>query len=330
MSFFQDKNILVTGGTGLIGFELVSLLIKKEPKKIRVVSLDKNIFQNDKIEFIGSDLRYLNNCEKCCEDIDVVFNLMGVTGSPAMTSEKPASFMVPNLLVSINMLEAARRMNVKRYLYTSTYGVYGKVDVMKEDEMWSKYPSDADKYAGWAKRMGELQVEAYVKEFGWKEIAIVRPANVYGPRANFDPKNSMVVASLIKRAIDGQNPLTVWGDGSAIRDFIHCRDVAEGMLEAIEKEVYEPINLGSGTGTSIKELVNIIIDNLKNKPEVIFDTSKPSGDKLRILDTTKAKSFSILPKISLEKGVIETINWYEQNKDVTKEQRTYNAFKEND
>jgi GDP-L-fucose synthase len=329
MNYFSNKSILITGGTGLIGNELVKLLIKLNPKKIRVVSLDKNIFDSKMVDFVNTDLRYLDNCEKSCEDIDIVFNLMGVTGSPAMTFEKPASFMVPNILVSINMLEAARRKKVKRYLYTSTYGVYGKVDVMKEDEMWSKYPSDADKYAGWAKRMGELQVEAYIKEFKWNEIAIVRPANVYGPRANFDPKNSMVVASLIKRAIDGQNPLTVWGDGSAIRDFIHCRDVAQGMLETIEKEVYEPINLGSGTGTSVKELVDVIVKNLENKPEVIFDTSKPSGDKLRILDTTKAKSFSITPKISLEDGVKETIDWYKKNKNAI-EERTYNAFKEND
>jgi len=329
MSYLNDKKILVTGGTGLIGYELVSLLLKKNPNKIRVVSLDKNIFDNDKVEFINSDLRYLDICEKCCNDIDVVFNLMGVTGSPAMTFEKPASFMVPNLLVSINMLEAARRKKVKRFLYTSTYGVYGKVDVMRENEMWTKYPSEADKYAGWAKRMGELQVEAYIKEFKWNEISIVRPANVYGPRANFDPKNSMVVASLIKRAMDGQNPLIVWGDGSAIRDFIHCRDVAQGMIETIEKEVYEPLNLGSGTGTSIKDLVSIIIKNLKNKPDVIFDKSKPSGDKLRILDTSKAKSFSIYPKISLEQGLKETIEWYNNNKEAIKT-RTYNAFKEND
>ena len=160
--------------------------------------------------------------------------------------------------------------------------------------------------------MGELQVEAYIKEYNWKEISIVRPANVYGPRANFDPKNSMVVASLIKRAVDGQNPLVVWGDGSAIRDFIHCRDVAQGMMDAIENEVYTPINLGSGTGTSIKQLVEIIVNNLDTKPEVIFDTTKPSGDKLRILDTTKAKSNNIMPKITLENGIIETIQWYKE------------------
>ena len=101
------------------------------------------------------------------------------------------------------------------------------------------------------------------------------------------------------------------------------------MIETIEKEVYEPINLGSGEGTSVKELVEVIIDNLKNKPEVIFDQSKPSGDKLRILDTTKAKSFSISPKISLKEGIKETVDWYSENKDAI-QQRTYNAFKEND
>jgi GDP-L-fucose synthase len=327
MSYFNKKKILVTGGTGLIGSELVHLLLKLDIKKIRVVSLDEKLFDDPRVEFVKSDLRYLANCEDCCDGIDVVFNLMGVTGSPAMTFEKPASFMVPNLLVSINMLEAARRKKTKRYLYTSTYGVYGHVDVMKEENMWSLYPSDKDKYAGWAKRMGELQVEAYVKEYNWHEIAIVRPANVYGPRANFDPKNSMVVASLIKRAIDGQNPLVVWGDGSAVRDFIHCRDVAQGMIDVIEKNIYEPLNLGSGEGKSIKELVELIVKNLKNPPEVIFDSSKPSGDKLRILDITKAKSFGIEAKISLNDGIKETIEWYKKNKDIT--QKKYNAFKEN-
>ena len=326
MSFFNNKNVLVTGGTGLIGNELVHLLLKKDVKKIRVVSLDESLFDNPRVEFIKLDLRYLTNCEDCCNNMHIIFNLMGVTGSPAMTFEKPASFMVPNLLVSINMLEAARRKKAERYLYTSTYGVYGNVDIMKEENMWSLYPSEKDKYAGWAKRMGELQVEAYIKEYNWNEIAIVRPANVYGPRANFDPKNSMVVASLIKRAIDGQNPLVVWGDGSAVRDFIHCRDVAQGMIDVIEKNIYEPINLGSGEGTSIKELVEVIVKNLDNPPEVIFDNSKPSGDKLRILDVTKAKFYGIYSKISLRDGIKETIEWYKKNKDQTK--RTYNAFKE--
>ena len=109
-------------------------------------------------------------------------------------------------------------------------------------------PSENDKFPGWAKRVGELQAEAYAIEYGWKKVSIVRPANIYGPYDNFDPANSMVVPSLIRRALAGEDPLTVWGDGSPIRDFIHAEDVARGMMLAVEKGVTEPINLGSGTG----------------------------------------------------------------------------------
>lgn len=118
--------------------------------------------------------------------------------------------------------------------------------------------------------MGELQAEAYKIEYGWDKIAIVRPANVYGPYDNFDPNNAMVISSLIKRALDGENPLTVWGDGSPIRDFIHAKDLARGMLLTIEKGVGQPINLGSGIGVNIKEIVEIIVNSMKIKPKVVW------------------------------------------------------------
>ena len=102
------------------------------------------------------------------------------------------------------------------------------------------FPSPNDYFAGWANRMGELQAEAYKIEYGWNEIYIVRPANVYGPWDNFDPNNAMVIPSIIKRATDGENPLKVWGDGSAIRDFIHSRDCAKGMIQVFEKGITKP------------------------------------------------------------------------------------------
>ena len=107
--------------------------------------------------------------------------------------------------------------------------------------------------------MGELQADAYRIEYAWKDIEIVRPANVYGPYDNFDPKNAMVIPSLIRRAMSGEDPLVVWGDGSAIRDFIFARDVARGMLLVMEKAPGLPINLGSGTGVDIKTIVEIIV-----------------------------------------------------------------------
>ena len=174
--------------------------------------------------------------------------------------------------------------------------------------------------------MGELQTESYRIEYGWDDIYIVRPANVYGPYDNFDPQNAMVIPSLIKRALDGETPLTVWGDGSSIRDFIHAKDVARGMLIVFEKGFTQPVNLGSGTGVTIKEIVEIIVNNIPTKPEVVWDTSKPSGDKKRLLDISRAKSIGFEPKISLEEGIKEVMEWYQQNKEEV--DKRYNVFTE--
>ena len=323
---FKGKNVLITGGTGMIGRALTRILLKKGAS-IRIATLDKpseNI-KND-IEYLVSDLKYLSNCEKACDQIDIVFQLTGTTGSPEMTKKHPGTFFLANLLPNINMLEAARVCGVSHFLYTSTYGVYGPSPIMKEDEMWSSYPSDADKYAGWAKRMGELQIEAYSKEYQWDKLYIVRPANVYGPYANFSSYNSMVIASLIRRVIKGENPLVVWGDGKAIRDFIYCDDVAMGMVKTIENDVKGPLNLGSGKGTSISELVEVIINNSPTKPYVKWDTSKPTGDNIRVLDTAKAVSYGIEPSRSFNDGIKNTIDWYIKNK--SELENKYNAFLE--
>ena len=170
-------------------------------------------------------------------------------------------------------------------MYTSTYGVYGKKLKMKEQNVWKDSPSEHDKYAGWAKRMGELQVEAYQKEFNFEGLYIVRPANIYGPNLNFNPKNSMVVASLIKRVCDNENPIVVWGDGSNVRDFIYSDDVANAMIKIMQKNITKPINIGSGKGVSIKRLIKTIVASkyIKIKPKIFFDKSKVSGDKKEFL-----------------------------------------------
>ncbi len=323
MSFFKDKEVLVTGGTGLIGRPLVKKLFDLGAK-LTIVSLDKPSDINPHINFINLDLRNFSNCLKACENKEIVFNLIGVKGSPKMTMENPASFFIPTLTFSVNMMEAARQRNVSRYLYTSSIGVYQPTDIFNEDDVWSTFPSDNDRFAGWAKRMGELQAQAYDIQYKWDKISIVRPANVYGPYDNFDPENAMVIPSLIHRATSGERPLKVWGDGSPIRDFIHTNDVAEGMIKIIEKGYNKPVNLGSGNGISIKQIATTIAECMPDKCEIIWDTSKPSGDKKRIMNTERAKSLGINPIISLKEGIKSTIEWYNQHGNNTKDR--YNAF----
>jgi GDP-L-fucose synthase len=222
------------------------------------------------------------------------------------------------------MMEAARQSGVQRYLYTSSIGVYQPSDVFNEDDVWSTFPSENDRFAGWAKRMGELQAQAYDIQYKWDKISIVRPANVYGPYDNFDPENAMVIPSLINRAMSGERPLSVWGDGSPIRDFIYTDDVADGMLEVVKQGYNKPINLGSGKGVSIKEIATSIANKMPDKCEIIWDTSKPAGDVKRIMNTERAESIGIKPKISLDEGIETTIKWY--NKFNNKDLNRYNAF----
>jgi len=322
---FKNKNILVAGGTGLIGIQLVKLLIQQKAN-VRIVSLDNKFWAHPKAEFIQTDLRYFENCIKVCKGIDYVFNLLCIKGSPEIARTKPASMLVPMLLFNTGLMEAARQEEVGGFLFTSSVAVYSPAEIFYEDDVWKTFPSENDWFPAWAKRVGELQVKAYqIENKGWENTTIVRPSNVYGPYDNFDSTFSMVIPALIKRAVDGENPLTVLGDGTAERDFIHSKDAARGILFAAKNAPGQTLNLGSGIGVSVKEIVEVILKNLDEKPGVAWDTSKPSGDKKRIMDISRIESLGFKPKISLENGIKEVMKWYKDNKN--KKDKRYNIFK---
>ena len=317
---FKNKNVLVTGGAGMIGRQLVDLLKEKEAI-VTIADLNEPKDLPKGVNYIKVDLRYFNECEFACKDIDYVFNLVGIKCSPKVTMEQPADIMGAMMQFNTNMLEAAMKANVKWYLYTSTVGVYTPAEIFYEDDVWKGSPSPNDWYGGWAKRMGELQCEAYEKQFGEGRCSIVRPANVYGPYDNFDLKNAMVVPSLIRKASQN-NILDVWGDGSPVRDFIHARDVARGMIFAVENKITKPINLGSGTGITIKELAETVADYFGNK--INWSPEKPSGDAKRIFSMERANSFGFYPEIGIKEGIRETIEWYLNNPD--KIEKEFNAL----
>ena len=319
---FKNKKVLVTGGNGMIGQELVALLLSRGAV-VTVADISEKTTLLD-VEYRQVDLRYFDQCVDVCRDKDYIFNLVGIKGSPKMCAEQPADFMVPMLQFNTNMMEAARLAGVDWYLYTSSVGVYHPAEVFKEDDVWSTFPSENDRFAGWAKRIGELQAEAYKIQYGWDRVSIVRPANVYGPYDNFDPENAMVIPSLIRKAHENDK-LEVWGDGSPIRDFIHSRDVALGMLHMVENEINVPVNLGSGEGVSIKEIVDIVVEKCSKDIEVVWDTTKPTGDKKRILDSTRAKKVGFETTISLSDGIEETIKWFEENRSMIDDR--HNAFR---
>ena len=292
MMTFKNKNILVTGANGMIGKRLVELLEHKLA----------NVYTTD----LPNDLRDRKTCKEVCEGMDYVFHLAGIKGSPQRCMEEPASFSVPMIQFNANMIEAAYNAGVEWFLYTSSVGVYHPTEVFVEDDVWKTFPSENDWYAGWAKRIGEMNVKAYMKQYDWNRCSIVRPANVYGIDDNFG-QWSMVIPSLIKKAMENDK-IEVWGDGSPIRDLIYAEDVAQGMIHMVENKVTEPVNLASGTGVTIKEIAEIIADYFDK--EIIWDTDKPMGDMKRIMDTTRAESYGFKAQTTLKEGIENTIEWY--------------------
>ena len=190
------------------------------------------------------------------DGIDYVFHIAGIKGSIEVTKLKPANFFVPLLMFNTNILEASRINGIEKLVYTSSIGAYSSAEVFKETENRDDPPMDM--FPGWAKRMAELQLQAYKEQYDL-DWAVVRPCNVYGPGDNFDPKNAMVIPTLMMRINRGENPVVVWGDGSAIRDFAYSKDVAEGTILALHHGTRgDFVNLGSGEGFTIRQLVETL------------------------------------------------------------------------
>ena len=319
----KNKKVLITGGTGMIGRQLVSLL-NELGAETHVVSMDKNPDINC-FKFYELDLREFSNCRSIVKGIDIVFHVAGIKGSPKMCKEKPARFSVPMMQFNLNMMEAAMTENVKWYLYTSSIGVYQPEEILKEHRVWETFPSENDKFAGWAKRMGELQSEAYSIENGLNKVSIVRPANVYGSYDNFDKNTAMVIPSIISKCFESEE-IEVWGDGTQIRDFIHARDVARAMIFAVQNEITEPLNVGSNTNTTIKDIVENIVKCFNPIRKINWDVTKTAGDKIRVLDSNKLVNYGFEYEMNLEKGIKQTVDWFLNNQSIIN--KRYNPFTE--
>jgi GDP-L-fucose synthase len=317
---FSGRNVLVTGGSGLIGRQIVKMLCDAGAR-VRIVSLD-HIHIDARATHTHGDLTDFNLCKEVTREMEFVFHLAGIKGSIEVTQSKPASFFVPLLMFNTNVLEACRLNKVRKTVYTSSIGAYASAEVFVEQAGSDGPPMDM--FPGWAKRMAELQIKAYQLQYGLDNFAIVRPCNVYGPGDNFDPQNAMVIPTLMYRIFQKEDPVTIWGDGSAVRDFAFSRDVAEGTILALYHGTKEApfVNLGSGTGCSIRELVATLGRFLDFTPW--FDAAKPSGFPKRVMDISLARDLiDYHPTTPLEQGLRETWEWFVANQDEYLRKKNY-------
>jgi len=318
---YSGKKALVAGGTGTIGIPLVRLLVERGAD-VSVVSLDEPEYAR---RVLGTDVRYrrddltdLSACLRATDGQDFVFNMVGIKGSVGIGETRVASYFVPMLRFQTNLMDAAFRTKAFRYLFVSSVCAYPQSSLHVEDNMWNGLPKQNDKYPGLAKRIGEIQGETYLKEFGWDAVRIVRPSNVYGPFDDFDPRTAQVIPALIRRMVDGENPVRVWGDGTAIRDFIFSDDVAYWSLVAMERApACVPVNLGSGRGHTIREVAEAIAAGIRSRPRIEWDRDKPAGDPVRLMSMERAKVLlGFSERTSLEDGIRRTIDWYLENSEL--------------
>ena len=313
---YSDKNILVTGGTGMIGSHLVELLLEKNAN-VRIVAHEREIppeLEDKGLDVVSGDLTEKKFVEESVKGMDYVFHLAAYTGGLGRTSTHPASTLTPNLIMDGNVLECAKNEGIERFLYASCTCVYPNDEkTLEEEDAWKGNPPEIHASYSWSKRMGERQAIAYHKEYGMN-IAIVRPSNSYGPRDSDDLETAHALGSLIMKAINKMDPFVIWGDGNPVREYIYARDAAKGMLLAMENYcVGDPINLASGEFVSISELARKILKITNMSPKIKFDKEKPSGQKRRVLSNKKAEEkIGFVTETSLDTGIEETIKWYKQ------------------
>ena len=311
--FWKTKRVMVTGGRGFLGSYVVELLEAAGAREI-FVPAHKDY---DLVKAVDI-CRAFDHFGKPC---DVVIHLAARVGGIGANRENPGAFFYENLMMGVQLMEEARFRGVGKFVAVGTICAYPKHAPVpfKEEDLWAGYPEETNAPYGLAKKMLLVQAQAYRAQYGFNAIYLL-PVNLYGPRDNFDPKSSHVIPALIRKIYEaresGARRIEVWGTGRATREFLFVRDAAEAVLLAAERyDKPDPVNIGAGFEISIRDLVQLIAQEMGYTGEVVWDETKPDGQPRRMLDTTKAeREFGFKAKTDFRRGLRETIEWYEQQR----------------
>jgi len=306
----SNKRILVTGGAGFLGRQVVNQLCQAGAKLEKITVPRSRDY----------DLRSLEKCQQAVAQQDIVIHLAAHVGGIGLNQEKPAELFYDNLMMGTQLIHAAYQAGIEKFVCVGTICAYPKFTPVpfKEDDLWNGYPEETNAPYGVAKKALLVQLQSYRQQYGFNGIYLL-PVNLYGPEDNFDPGSSHVIPALIRKVheaqLKGEKQLAVWGDGSPTREFLYSTDAALGIVMGTQDyNDPEPVNLGTGYEISIRDLVELICQLMEFEGEIVWQTDKPNGQPRRCLDTERAKqAFGFTSKVDFKEGLKNTIDWYRQH-----------------
>ena len=308
IGFWTNKTVLVTGGGGFLGQQVL--------RKLKTAGCDK-VLAPRKREYDLREREHIVRLLKHAQP-DLVIHLAAVVGGIGANRLHPGEFFYDNAIMGIELIEYARRLNVRKFVCLGTICSYPKFAPVpfREEDLWDGYPEETNAPYGLAKKMLLVQAQAYRQEYGFNCIYLL-PVNLYGPKDNFDPQTSHVIPGLIRKLLEakarGERTVMCWGSGSASREFLYVEDAAEAIVLAAERyNKPDPVNIGSAYEITIRELAELLCQLTGFTGELIWDATRPDGQPRRRLDVSRAKrEFGFIAKTSLVDGLRHTIEWYQ-------------------
>jgi GDP-L-fucose synthase len=308
---WSTKRVVVTGGAGFLGSFVVEKLRDRGcPNPVIPRAEEYDLRDRDAVIRLYQEARP-----------HIVIHLAAVVGGIGANRANPGRFFYDNAIMSIELMEYARRFGVEKFVAVGTVCAYPKFSPVpfREHDLWNGYPEETNAPYGLAKKMSLVQAQAYRAQYGFNAIYLL-PVNLYGPRDNFDLETSHVIPALIRKCVEakenGSREIVLWGDGSPTREFLYVDDAAEGLLLATERyDGDQPVNLGTGDEIAIRDLAQMIASEVGFSGEIVWDATKPNGQPRRCLDVSQAEQlFGFRAVRPLREGISKTVAWFQDSR----------------